>query len=106
MKCIAHPRALRFQSTPPVKAATFDGKIFCCLTAISIHAAREGGDATLVFCRSDHQISIHAAREGGDMEDKQRTYGWNISIHAAREGGDDAPPPKRWLKDDFNPRRP
>ena len=33
---------------------------------ISIHAAREGGDATLVFCRSDHQISIHAAREGGD----------------------------------------
>ena len=55
-----------FQSTPPVKAATYllspemDGK------AISIHAAREGGDPSVYVFRPQATISIHAAREGGD----------------------------------------
>ena len=33
-----------FQSTPPVKAATAQHKVFAELVAVSIHAAREGGD--------------------------------------------------------------
>ncbi len=35
----------RFQSTPPVKAATFNSAEFWAYMDISIHAAREGGDA-------------------------------------------------------------
>ena len=36
--------------------------------AISIHAAREGGDLINFFSGSCHTISIHAAREGGDCQ--------------------------------------
>ena len=36
---------------------------------ISIHAAREGGDATLsILDNTKSEISIHAAREGGDLQ--------------------------------------
>ena len=35
---------LRFQSTPPVKAATIICQQWYTVVAISIHAAREGGD--------------------------------------------------------------
>ena len=34
--------------------------------AISIHAAREGGDAVNYRNKNLSNISIHAAREGGD----------------------------------------
>ena len=59
---------VKFQSTPPARGATqqiFNRFIFL---PISIHAPREGGDASLyravaVFSR----ISIHAPREGGDV---------------------------------------
>ncbi len=78
----------KFQSTPPVKAAT--QKVFPIfpISLISIHAAREGGDPKQIFVNRFLGISIHAAREGGDesvggLED----YAF-ISIHAAREGGD------------------
>ena len=37
-------RHFEFQSTPPVKAATFCLEIRALTGAISIHAAREGGD--------------------------------------------------------------
>ena len=36
-------------------------------TKISIHAAREGGDALAVYIVKKDKISIHAAREGGDL---------------------------------------
>ena len=63
---------VKFQSTPPARGATqqiFNRFIFL---PISIHAPREGGDASLyravaVFSR----ISIHAPREGGDSKDAQ-----------------------------------
>ena len=56
-----------FQSTPPVKAATPDLSRSGASGAISIHAAREGGDLTAkAFFFADF-ISIHAAREGGDV---------------------------------------
>ena len=35
-------------------------------SAISIHAAREGGDFRKLFAFITFTISIHAAREGGD----------------------------------------
>ena len=40
---------LSFQSTPPVKAATHDCALDVASPAISIHAAREGGDCNLFF---------------------------------------------------------
>ena len=57
---------LVFQSTPPVKAAT--GYVYWLnpVTRISIHAAREGGDAAEIGGVINGYISIHAAREGGD----------------------------------------
>ena len=56
----------RFQSTPPVKAATVHSADKAMYVKISIHAAREGGDF-FDFCKPEpHEISIHAAREGGD----------------------------------------
>ena len=79
-----------FQSTPPVKAATARYAAPLPNCTISIHAAREGGDACPqhIACYIG-RISIHAAREGGDAPDSMkqslRKY---ISIHAAREGGD------------------
>ena len=79
--------------------------------SISIHAAREGGDASSPLTSRDAVISIHAAREGGDGYvpiDTGRSVEFQstppvkaaticaqsvrlqdeISIHAAREGGD------------------
>ena len=55
-----------FQSTPPVKAATFASPHLSFLPVISIHAAREGGDRFASFFYLFICISIHAAREGGD----------------------------------------
>ena len=55
-----------FQSTPPVKAATGDGLGSITFNIISIHAAREGGDAVNYRNKNLSNISIHAAREGGD----------------------------------------
>ena len=82
------------------------------MQAISIHAAREGGDAftasigtklaafqstppVKAATRCNHKgrrnlrISIHAAREGGDLAMLMLRHAYlYISIHAAREGGD------------------
>ena len=46
---------------------------------ISIHAAREGGDAAIRTRNITGKISLHGAAEFRDG---------GISIHAAREGGD------------------
>ena len=80
-----------FQSTPPVKAATVPVLSAGSFTAISIHAAREGGDSGAVVEILFEPISIHAAREGGDhiVFGVAVALGY-ISIHAAREGGDPA----------------
>ena len=56
-----------FQSTPPVKAATFQQRKGFIGLRISIHAAREGGDQQGREFPSTVTISIHAAREGGDQ---------------------------------------
>ena len=45
-----------FQSTPPVKAATNDAEFDGGKVKISIHAAREGGDAPFSKCRATSSI--------------------------------------------------
>ena len=72
-----------------MKAATDYGFYAFQRVRISIHAAREGGDAKAFLDDPENKISIHAAREGGDpfLEELEKLYG-KISIHAAREGGD------------------
>ena len=80
-----------FQSTPPVKAATFISIVTFRLCAISIHAAREGGDLAYGVVITRLTISIHAAREGGDPSSIASFILYMISIHAAREGGDPKP---------------
>ena len=59
------------------------------VAVISIHAAREGGDAFRGKLIKVADISIHAAREGGDLcQSIPSILRHEISIHAAREGGD------------------
>ena len=58
-----------FQSTPPVKAATPEMQVITARVSISIHAAREGGDRSVIRYGGRTIISIHAAREGGDALD-------------------------------------
>ena len=73
---------------------------------ISIHAAREGGDAENLGHDCNQAISIHAAREGGDTISIFPFDFFFISIHAAREGGDADLCKNRRPELDFNPRRP
>ena len=68
-------RSIKFQSTPPVKAATRCRAGFGGLHAISIHAAREGGDSVILATGTAYEISIHAAREGGDAATVQQNFG-------------------------------
>ena len=61
---------------------------------------------TTLLTKQGFAISIHAAREGGDKIARCCSFLFVISIHAAREGGD---PLQRLLAlkhVDFNPRRP
>ena len=76
---------IRFQSTPPVKAATSAIMTGYTLAAISIHAAREGGDSPCPRVKLPKLF---------------------ISIHAAREGGDNIGHAFYYTIKDFNPRRP
>ena len=98
---------LGFQSTPPVKAATCNWRLAIRRAAISIHAAREGGDCAFpCSLRQGIFISIHAAREGGDAEILVKIKHVHISIHAAREGGDASQSAGYQSPPYFNPRRP
>ena len=65
-------RKTLFQSTPPVKAATIESALIDAIMAISIHAAREGGDSGVCALTGFYRISIHAAREGGDCHNFDR----------------------------------
>ena len=49
-----------------MKAATYAMLFLYNIMAISIHAAREGGDEWTADDTGVTKISIHAAREGGD----------------------------------------
>ena len=92
-----------------MKAATVTDRLSNGKNAISIHAAREGGDP-LRRRRTGRgsMISIHAAREGGDPIGCSTCFMQVllISIHAAREGGDAVAILLLHLQGYFNPRRP
>ena len=89
-----------------MKAATRHGFAILLKSCISIHAAREGGDADNANSKQLWDISIHAAREGGDTYACVTVHLKRISIHAAREGGDPAGCSGCRRAGYFNPRRP
>ena len=60
----------------------------------------------VIYDLVERRISIHAAREGGDAENLGHDCNQAISIHAAREGGDAAGCPTSGAASNFNPRRP
>ena len=78
-----------FQSTPPVKAATPFGEGGILVSRISIHAAREGGDAGLfaVF-RAPMGFQSTPPVKAATLHLAFLIRNGGISIHAAREGGD------------------
>ena len=90
-----------------MKAATDATMSYDTAPGISIHAAREGGDAyEFDVAGTAPAISIHAAREGGDRIPGGENRLIGISIHAAREGGDRYRAIIHIATGDFNPRRP
>ena len=89
-----------------MKAATIRNARTAVTYAISIHAAREGGDQRAHDFVKLRLISIHAAREGGDLAFCNIGRGQEISIHAAREGGDGVGELGKERLYHFNPRRP
>ena len=99
--------AKEFQSTPPVKAATQFGDPILQQLTISIHAAREGGDAwTTAFMLWTTQFQSTPPVKAATaliVDDEARIP---ISIHAAREGGDAVIVPYSLSQSNFNPRRP
>ena len=57
-----------FQSTPPVRGATHFQRKHRYRPVISIHAPRAGGDEWEALIHEwIHNISIHAPRAGGDL---------------------------------------
>ena len=89
-----------------MKAATKSSDASSARKAISIHAAREGGDSSGMSFPNKCNISIHAAREGGDYNVIPSFPTYIISIHAAREGGDTEFGKTTAARSNFNPRRP
>ena len=121
----------RFQSTLPAREATLFRLFRVIITAISIHASREGSDLTedgaddaivsisihasregsdrVFFCKRSVKagISIHASREGSDGRTRCRLLrAAAISIHASREGSDAHGPRSLQSLTHFNPRFP
>ena len=78
-----------FQSTRPVRGATFTSEITICRPSISIHAPRAGRDVVAHGLEQGGGISIHAPRAGRDADivDAIHTV-QTISIHAPRAGRD------------------
>ena len=90
-----------------MKAATTTSFWAISVDYISIHAAREGGDARALgeifipaLFQSTPPVKAATVNAFGNKD------GLYISIHAAREGGDDRQSRERRAKRYFNPRRP
>ena len=79
-----------FQSTRPVRGATFQPFFRCWSISISIHAPRAGRDLLQSTKQTNTKtISIHAPRAGRDHRHIQQKYLQDeISIHAPRAGRD------------------
>ena len=77
-----------FQSTHPVRGATYLLAEHDAVMCISIHAPREGCDRIPDRLIHTDAISIHAPREGCDAQTVEIVADSLISIHAPREGCD------------------
>ena len=61
------PFQVVFQSTLPVRGATYGDVFFGGFSIISIHAPRAGSDLRICFSSQIFEISIHAPRAGSDV---------------------------------------
>ena len=100
-------RYLKFQSTLPVRGATYANGVYNSDVMISIHAPRAGSDARIVpacSSRSTFQstLPVRGATQKGMNYDKVL----NISIHAPRAGSDNSRAVGFPFKIHFNPRSP
>ena len=78
-----------FQSTPPVKAATVIVSRIIRTGCISIHAAREGGDPLpSAATQKQHKFQSTPPVKAATSKNLSASSSLRISIHAAREGGD------------------
>ena len=85
----AGPRScLRFQSTPPMRGATWPPVCGRTANRISIHAPHAGGDNFFQPFFRAFRISIHAPHAGGDRRNAGQNRRRRISIHAPHAGGD------------------
>ena len=78
-----------FQSTPPVRGATFEPVLSVCRLGISIHAPRAGGDSG--FYNMDCMDGIFQSTppvRGATLCHSELSEAIEISIHAPRAGGD------------------
>ena len=74
---------------------------------ISIHAAREGGDAThRTFSAPSSLFQSTPPVKAATARNTKACCKGLISIHAAREGGDCHQQPQCGAQSNFNPRRP
>ena len=98
--------AVEFQSTPPMRGATFGWDKIVKGFIISIHAPHAGSDigfrSALPLC----QISIHAPHAGSDFSVVKMTQEDRISIHAPHAGSDGRGSRGSGCQRDFNPRPP
>ena len=80
-----------FQSTPPARAATQPHTRLAIIRRRFNPRRPRGRRPESRFHRAHaHAVSIHAAREGGDGQHVRVGHCQQVSIHAAREGGDPA----------------
>ena len=96
-----------FQSTPPVKAATSTASHSTMPHPISIHAAREGGDCGKT-ARAGRNLPFQSTPpvKAATFSSARASSVFAISIHAAREGGDPSMSRGCAGTNYFNPRRP
>ena len=90
-----------------MKAATRAVLSVFAAVAISIHAAREGGDAVLGGHTNSPEVfqSTPPVKAATIVRHRIASFS-QISIHAAREGGDNGIIQRIHVRINFNPRRP
>ena len=111
--CGARPTAFlpsspapEFQSTRPVRGATYSAIVADSCHIVSIHAPRAGRDYIDTYQIGTTDVSIHAPRAGRDLVALVLRLCKTVSIHAPRAGRDAPQHAQITKKDGFNPRAP
>ena len=95
-----------FQSTLPLRGATWMSGLSVLVPYISIHAPLTGSDGIAMVLDVTATISIHAPLTGSDLGDRSRFAISEISIHAPLTGSDLRTAANISLCLYFNPRSP